>query len=754
MSCHEAPGSALITANQTPPEPFAVLASDLTMALAGNPNAGKTTVFNALTRTRQHVGNWPGKTVEKKAGLCRYQQLTLTVVDLPGTYSLAAYSPEEVIARDFVLEAHPAVVLNVIDATNLERNLYLTVQLLELGARVAIALNMADELRAQHATIDLPALSAALGGLVVVPTAASRGEGLSTLLAEVVAFAGQPSAAPSPFQIDYGLEIETQLQALMAHMAASGFDAGGYPARWLAIKLLEGEPDLLAWAAGRPTGAALLAQARASAERLRAVYGDEPDLMLADRRYGFINGLVRQVVHQRAAGRLTWTRRVDDVVTNRWLGLPIFFALMFLIFHLVMNVSAPYVHWVDSVIHGPVAGELAALLAALSAPAWLRSLVITGLVAGVGGVLAFVPGLLILYFFLALLEDSGYLARAAFVMDRLMRIVGLHGKSFIPMVLGFGCGVPAIYATRTIASRRDRTLTALLVPLMSCSARLPVYVVFGLAFFGPQASLAIWTLYALGILVAMLAGLVFTRTLLKPDVTSAFVLELPPYRRPALKGVLINMWDNTKGFVHKAGTTILAVSLVMWLLLNLPWGVAAPRDSYFGRLSAFVAPAFAPLGFGTWETAGALVSGFVAKEVVVSTFSQVYVSDRSAAVVGEGTRPTPVAELVGIGQGFVTATRQAGQTLLSVIPGVRFGESQARPEDTRLSAALRLHFTPLKAFALLVFVLLYVPCVAALGALRHEFGLRWAIFSAVYQTSAAWLAALMIFQVGRLIGLG
>jgi ferrous iron transport protein B len=314
--------------------------------------------------------------------------------------------------------------------------------------------------------------------------------------------------------------------------------------------------------------------------------------------------------------------------------------------------------------------------------------------------------------------------------------------------------VPAIYATRTIASRRDRTLTALLVPLMSCSARLPVYVVFGLAFFGQRASLAIWTLYALGILVAMLAGLVFTRSLLKPDATSAFVLELPPYRWPALKGVLINMWDNTMGFVHKASTTILAVSILMWLLLSLPWGVANPRDSYFGRISGFVAPTFAPLGFGNWETAGALVSGFVAKEVVVSTLSQVYVGDRTVEAVENGPAPSLAAELIGIGAGFFNATLDAGKTLLSAIPGIGFGQTQSYVDDTALSAALRPQFTSLSAFALLVFVLLYVPCVAVLGAIQHEFGSRWAIFSAIYQTLVAWLAAVLVFQGGRLLGLG
>jgi len=366
-------------------------------------------------------------------------------------------------------------------------------------------------------------------------------------------------------------------------------------------------------------------------------------------------------------------------------------------------------------------------------------------------VLVFVPGLLILYFFLALLEDSGYMSRAAFVMDRFMRIVGLHGKSFIPMILGFGCAVPAVYATRTIASRRDRVLTALLVPLMSCSARLPVYVVFGLAFFGARAGTVIWAMYALGILVAMLAGMVFTRTILKPDVSSAFVLELPPYRQPALKSVLIHMWENTREFVRKAGTTILGASIVMWLLLNLPWGVTEQRNSYFGKVSGAISPIFAPLGYGNWETGGALVTGFLAKEIVVSTMSQIYLGGEEA----EPVEPTSFGEdILSIGTGFMDATVNSGRILLSIIPGVNLVDKEAESEDTALSLALREQFTSLSALSMLVFVLLYVPCVATLGAIKHEFGTSWAVTSAVYQTVVAWIAAFLVYQVGTLLGFG
>jgi ferrous iron transport protein B len=372
-------------------------------------------------------------------------------------------------------------------------------------------------------------------------------------------------------------------------------------------------------------------------------------------------------------------------------------------------------------------------------------------VAGVGGVLVFVPGLLILYFFLALLEDSGYMSRAAFVMDRFMRVVGLHGKSFIPMILGFGCAVPAVYATRTIASRRDRILTALLVPLMSCSARLPVYVVFGLAFFGSKAGTVIWAMYALGIVVAMLAGMVFTRTVLKPDVSSAFVLELPPYRQPALKSVLIHMWENTREFIRKAGTTILMVSVVMWFLLNLPWGVTDKQESYFGKFSTAIAPIFAPLGFGNWETGGALVSGFMAKEIIVSSMNQIYVGEAQA----QPAKATSLSEdIIFIVRGFVDATIHSVKILLSIIPGVDLVNHQAQPDNTALSLALQNRFTTLSAVSLLVFVLLYVPCIATLGAIKHEFGTPWVVTSAIYQTAVAWIIAFLIYQGGLLLGFG
>jgi ferrous iron transport protein B len=553
------------------------------------------------------------------------------------------------------------------------------------------------------------------------------------------------------FRLNYGSKLEREIARMLTAFEESNFNTGRYSKRWLAIKLLEKDPDILEHVNSMEGGDEIIAYARERAAQVESMLGDDFDLLTADRRYGYINGVVRQSLQRPLIDRMTLTDRIDNIVTHKWLGLPVFFVVMYIIFRLVIDVSAPFLDWTDAVINGPIANWLSALLHLVSAPVWLRSLLIEGIVAGVGGVLVFVPGLLILYFFLALLEDSGYMSRAAFVMDRFMRVVGLHGKSFIPMILGFGCAVPAIYATRTIASRRDRVLTALLVPLMSCSARLPVYVVFGLAFFGARAGTVIWAMYALGIVVAMVAGMIFTRTILKPDVSSAFVLELPPYRQPALKSVLIHMWENTREFVRKAGTIILSASVVMWLLLNLPWGVADQRDSYFGRFSSALSPIFAPLGFDNWETGGALVSGFMAKEIVVSTLSQVYLGDTEP----EPVEPTTLAEdLTFIGTGFVDASINSGKILLSILPGVDLLDEGTQTEDTILSLALRDNFNTLSALALLVFVLLYVPCVATLGAIKHEFGTSWAWISAVYQTGIAWIAAFIVYQGGRLLGLG
>lgn len=551
-----------------------------------------------------------------------------------------------------------------------------------------------------------------------------------------------------PFRLDYGPAIEAGISHLVEQIEANPVLFRKYSPRWLAVKLLEDEQDVVDRIVVVEGGAALAAEARRCAEHISRQYGDEADLALGDARYSFVNSLARQVLDTSQANHTTLTDRIDNVVTHRLLGLPIFLVLMYLVFKLVVDASTPFLEWVDFVITGPITGWAAALLGLFSAPAWLNSLVLEGIIPGVGGVLVFVPGLLVLYFFLTLLEDSGYMARAAFVMDRVMGFLGLHGKSFIPLILGFGCNVPAIYATRTLENRRDRIVTSLLVPLMSCSARLPVYVVFALAFFPGRADVLIVSLYILGLVLAAFVGWVLTR-LIRHRGEAAFVLELPSYRLPTWRGLLFHTWEKTKEFIQRAGTIILAVSVLMWMLMNLPWGVQNPRDSYFGRTSAAIAPVFAPAGFGDWQASGALLSGFVAKELVVSTMSQIYVGggEKEAAPAAAN----PVEDMIQIVVGLGRATVEAGKTLLSLIPGVNLNGRGEEAEDTVLIFTLQSTFNPLTAIAFAVFVLLYTPCVATLGALKAEFGWRWAGVSALYQLSLAWLAAVSVYQVGRLI---
>jgi ferrous iron transport protein B len=706
------------------------------VALAGNPNAGKSTVFNALTGARQHVGNWPGKTVDVKSGTARWNGSEVTLVDLPGTYSLSAHSLEEVIARDFILDEQPDVTIVVADATNLERNLYLVVQIMELGGPVALALNMMDRAEADGMIIDVDLMERLLG-VPVVPTVGTRRKGLEELLRQAV-----HEAQPHPRVVDYGYEMEQEIARL--EPAVMRLLQPAAP-RYTTLKLLEGDRVLDQALGTSPEAEALRQQAQEAAARVQAIYGDDVELLIADRRYGYAHGLSHQVIRRSRGQQRSMTDRIDDVVANRVLGLPIFLLLMALVFTLTAEVSAPYVDWIDATVNGVFANWVTAGLASLPAPAWAISLVVDGMLAGVGGVLVFLPVLLILYFCLAVLEDSGYMARAAFVMDRLMHMLGLHGKSFIPLIVGFGCNVPGILATRTLENRRDRILTGLLVPLMSCAARLPVYVIFAAAFFPRHTGGVIFLLYILGIALAVLSGLLFRRTLFAGSGDSLFVLELPPYRLPTLRGLTTHMWRHSEEFVRKATTLILAASVIVWLLLNVPLGVQDTAQSLFGRVSSAFAPIFAPLGFGNWQATGSLATGLVAKEVVVSSMSVIYLGGEEAPQPESVDVAADVrAVVVGFGKAAVDSVRVA----LSIIPGIDLTGGEPVQADTELSQALQENFTPLSAAAFLVFVLLDAPCVATLGALKTEFGGRWMVFSFLSLLVLAWVAGFVTYQVG------
>lgn len=554
------------------------------------------------------------------------------------------------------------------------------------------------------------------------------------------------------FEIEYGNEIEAELGKLEAAIKAHPSIANNFEPRWLAIKLLEGETDILSRVKDLEGGAALLEAGKLSVAQLKDVSPMGVEVAMADRRYTFVSRVVGEtLVKPQETTRLS--QRIDSALLNPWVGIPLFLVVMYLVFNLVVNVSAPYLDWIDGVINGPISHWHRVLLQALHAPDWLQGLLIEGVIAGVGGIMVFIPGLVVLFFFIGVLEDSGYMARAAVVMDRFMQILGLHGKSFVPLILGFGCAVPAIYATRTLGSRRDRILTTLLVPLMSCSARLPVYVVFAMAFFGQNAEMVIWGLYATGVFIATLAGLIFSRTIFRERVDMGFVIELPSYHMPSWKNLRLYVTQRVGEFVRKAGTVILAASVIIWLLLNLPIGTTVLEESWFGRVSNSVAPVFQPTGFSSWENSGALLTGLVAKEIVVSTLSQIYVGETEQ--VGEEPEEVNLPQdFKDIGVGFVSATADAGKELLETLtPGISvFGEGDDENDDTNLGAALKLVFTPLTALAFLVFVLLYVPCIATVGAIASEFGGKWALFSVIWQLALAWVVAVIVYQGGLLLG--
>ncbi len=559
----------------------------------------------------------------------------------------------------------------------------------------------------------------------------------------------------------YSPQIEAEITQLIgAIVAASPVLAATYHPRWLAIQLLEGDEALLAEVRSTEGGSVIDHSLAGSLARLQQHYGEDIDVTLADYRYNFVHELVGQVVTRPAAKRANLSDRVDGIITHRYLGIPIFLALMWVVFKITTDIAAPFIDWIDGVIAGPITNWVVAVLGGVGlGGTWVESLFVDGIIAGVGGVLVFVPVLMSLYLALAILEDSGYMARAAFVMDRLMSLLGLHGKSFLPMIVGFGCNVPAMYATRTLENERDRILTGLLVPFMSCGARLPVYILFATIFFPQATGLVIFSLYLIGILTAIGLGLILKRTLLKSSDPMPLLMEFPPYRLPTAKNIWQYVWERTSAFIHNAWTIILVTSIVIWFLMATPTnrnGSFADTDvnnSVFATVSGAIAPIFAPQGFDSWEATGSLITGFVAKEVVVSTMAQVYGVQTGQAEAGQTTFFEDVGQ---IATGFVGATVDTIKSI-PLIVGIDLFEEEAE-DQTDLMNALRLGFEStsdghgaLAAYAFLIFVLLYTPCVVTIAAERHELGTRWMWFSIFGQLALAWLAALLVFQGGKLL---
>jgi ferrous iron transport protein B len=657
------------------------------VALAGNPNVGKSTIFNALTGSNQHVGNWPGVTVEKKSGSVMVGKTQVEIVDLPGTYSLTAYSVDEVVARDYIIEEKPDVVIHVVDATNFERNLYLTTQLMELGVPLVIALNMSDAAE-KNGTIINRSLIKKYFEIPAVRTVGSKGEGLDELLRTALA-----EAETSPHHehaIGYGNETEGFIAGLVSILEQDPALATRYPPRWLAIRLLEGDENArekLSASRSRDAVEAVLARIDLT----------DTEAAMADRRYEVIAALLPQVCTT-CVRKMNSSDLIDRVVTNRYLGIPIFLALMWGAFELTFAVAAPFMAAIDTLV-GYCAGSIAN---SGMEPAWLASLLGDGILGGMGAVLVFIPNIFILLFLLSLLEGSGYLARAAFVMDRLMYAIGLPGKSFIPMLIGFGCNVPAIMATRTIEDKNDRLITILINPFMSCGARLPVYVLFAGAFFPANAGTVVFILYVLGIVIAIGSAWLFRKTIL-PGKPAPFLMEMPPYRLPTAFTAIRHMWDRGEMYIRKAGGIILCGAVIVWILASFPYGVGyGSAESYAGLLGHLIEPLFAPLGFD-WKVVVALVFGFIAKEIVVGSLGVLY----------------------GAGEG-----------------------------DGSLSEALLADpsMGPVAALALMAFVLLYMPCVATFAVIKKETGSwKWTGFSVIYGFVVAYGIAFLIVRLGSAI---
>lgn len=729
----------------------------LSVALAGNPNAGKSTLFNALTGARQHVGNWPGKTVEQKTGEFARHGRRIAITDLPGTYSLSAYTMEELVSRDYLLDSRPDAIIAVADATNLERNLYLIVQLLELELPTVVALNMMDVAAKQGLQIDIPELSRSLN-VPVIPSIARQERGID----EIVAAVSHASTLPaSACPLDYGETIERAIAGLLVIINDYIAIRECYAPRWLAVRLLEGDVDVAARLSGLPGGSELLPAAGKRRAELAVALGEDIDLFIADRRYTWIHNLAGRVVRAGSAHTMSNSDRIDHVMTDRRLGIPIFMLAMWLVFKITTDLSAPWVDWIDGVLSGPISRWVMTVLGAIGlGETWVASLLIDGVIAGVGGVLVFVPVLMALYFALAVLEDSGYMARGAFVMDRLMNRIGLHGRSFLPLMVGFGCSVPAIYATRTLTNERDRIMTGLLVPFMSCGARLPVYVLFAAIFFPRYASVMIMGLYLLGVIIAIGVGLLLQHSLLPAAAAPGLVMELPPYRLPTARGIGVQMWIRTRAFLQHAASLILVTTIAIWFLTAIPAGAhgtfanVAMADSVFGRASNAMASVLEPRGFGTWESGGALISGLVAKEVVVSTLAQTY---GTSGAIDEATSNTFLQDLGEIVTSFLGAIRDT----LKAIPGL-IGINLSVGDDEAvlgLADAIRASFTASSGghaaaagLAFMVFVLLYTPCMATIAAMRHELGTRWMWLSFVGQLTIAWLAAFFVFRLGVWVG--
>jgi ferrous iron transport protein B len=730
----------------------------ITVGLVGNPNCGKTTLFNGLTASRQTVGNWPGVTVERVVGRYRHDGRAVNVVDLPGVYALSAFSDgarDERVALDYLLAGEADLFVNIVDASNLERNLYLTVQLLEMRVPVVLALNMLDIAHERRIRIDLDALSAALG-CPVVPLVASRGTGLGRLKDVIASHAGH---AAVPARIPYGEAVESALERLRPSIAPRA-NALGVDPRWYAIKLLEGDFDATTSMGAQPADAC----ARLRAEILDQS-GEDADILIADGRFAFAGAAKRVALRREGVAGRSLTDSIDTIVLHRAFGIPIFLGVMYLLFVFAIHVGSAFIDFFDILAGTLLVEGFGRLLAALGAPEGAIVVLAGGVGGGLQTVATFIPIIACLYLFLSFLEDCGYMARAAFVMDRLMRTVGLPGKSFIPLIVGFGCNVPAIMASRTLESRRDRIVTVMMAPFMSCGARLPVYALFAAAFFPDSGQNLVFALYLIGIAFAVLTGLVLRTTLLQGEA-APFVMELPPYHLPTFRGIVLRTWDRMKAFVLRAGRVIVPVVAVLSVLGSIgtdgSFGHENRQTSVLAEVGRAVTPVLAPMGItqDNWPAAVGMLTGIFAKEAVVGTLNAIYGSFAQADDVA--AEPAPGEGPADLVAGIVAAAASIPSNLaeLAGALGDPLGFSTVANEDLQAAAGaqgaevgifgeMASRFDgALGAFAYLLAVLLYMPCVAAMAAVWRETGPRWAGFAALWTTGLGYGAAVIAYQAG------
>ncbi len=696
--------------------------NEIRIGLVGNPNCGKSTIFNALTGLHQKTANWSGVTIEKKEGTARFGDFILKVIDLPGIYSLSAYSLEEIIARNYIIHEQPDVIVNVVDAGNLERNLYLTTQLINIGVRVILVLNMYDEALAQGIEIEMEKMGNLLG-MPLVKTVGTRGEGIIDLLSTIVAVATDKEKTLRHIHIDYGEDIEAEIKKIQGTIRQEKAISIQYSTRWLALRLLENDRDVFEKLRHFPNYDEISLQTSKSREEIEKKIGDDIAVIMAERRQGFITGLLQEVTLRRKKSGMNLSERIDRILMNKYLGYPILLILLWMLFQATYTIGEYPRNLIEQGVQ-----YLGKIIGTIVPDGFWKRLISEGILAGVGGVIVFLPNILILFMGVSLMEDTGYMARAAFIMDKIMHKLGIHGKSFIPLVMGFGCNVPAIMATRTLENTRDRVITILINPFMSCSARLPVYVLFAGVFFAEHAGSVILSLYLVGIIMAFISSR-FLSLLLFKTVSAPFVMELPPYRFPTARAILFHMWNRSSQYLRKMGGIILILSVAVWLLSEFPRNpisTSPPGEiftqhlntssekaesslghTFMGKFGNAIAPLLSPLGF-TWEMSVALLTGIVAKEVVISTLNIFYTEERTSAM------PQQPADL---------------ETSLRRDPAI----------------------TPLVAYVYMLFVLLYIPCVATSVAIGREIGWKWALFSVAYNLTLTWLVCFAVYRIGLAI---